>query len=335
MKVSKAAENRRLERLCDAVREPRLQIELPDRPLLAHGRRLTDTDLLAKLATIGVRLDQARLCKFAGQFPSAEALAIYFLKEDQADTTLPDAEDWTWISLTCLWERWCPEQPNFEHLDDCIQLGIKASEAFGPHAASAVWIHAWQAIEVLLDDFRFDSIQDLDECFAGTTSITQWLPMFLQALGRAGQDGIEWTALRVIVCQQAAQIHDESHRVDPDLATRLHLALAESQFELGNVDAAERSFVAASKLTLDPVACHEAWARQYAAPSRQRSLGKAEVVARRGVALAPVGRKAPLLGLLANICQQSGRPEEAHEFLQLLAIDQAAVTTLVVQSKAA
>ena len=40
----------------------------------------------------------------------------------------PLDEDWVWLALTVLWERWFPERPNFEQLDEAMQAGYAHSE---------------------------------------------------------------------------------------------------------------------------------------------------------------------------------------------------------------
>lgn len=323
MKVSKAAENRRLEQLHGHAVEPRLQVVAPDRPLLSYGEALADEQLLAKLAEYGVKIDRERLGKLVKQFPSAEAMTYWLLKEDHVAQVTPEVEDWCWISLTTLWLRWFPEHPNFERLDQWIQEGLAAQTKFGTAAACAIWMRAWQAIAVLLEAFRFDSIEDFDDCFSGTTGIEEWVPDFVDALGQAARDGVEWSALRMAVSEQALRLHEDLSHPDEILMTKLRLALAQSQFDLGNLELAERWFAEAARESAFPERCYEACARAFISKTAWRQLTKAEVAARRGLKVARPGSRVGLLTVLIEVCDSASRPEEAAVFRQQLAVEMA------------
>ena len=39
--------------------------------------------------------------------------------------------DWIWICLTALWQRWFPDKPSFESLDDKMQSGYELLPSHG------------------------------------------------------------------------------------------------------------------------------------------------------------------------------------------------------------
>lgn len=334
MTVSKAAENRRRESL-RTESEVRLQLAAPDRPCLAHGITLTDDDLLAKLAECGIKLNRERLSKLVKQFPSAESMTHWILKEDHVTEITAENEDWCWISLTVLWARWFPEHPNFERLDDWIQTGLIVQARLGTNAACAIWMRAWQSINVLLEAFRFDSIEDFDDCFAGTTGIEAWIPTFISALGRASKDGVEWAALRMAVSEQALRLHEDLHHRCPELMTQLRIALAEAHFALGNIVEAEKCFAEAAAHASKPELCYLACAQAFVAKTAWRQLTKGEVSARRGLKLARPGERAAYLQILIDICRSAERMEEVGAFEQQLALDSALRSSVETAARAA
>ena len=104
----------------------RRSLEKKGRPLLSHGRAMSDETLLAKLRGLGLDVDRERLLGTFSRFISAERMAKAMIAD--APSPIPDAQtDWVWIALTCLWERWRPDLANTEMLADSDRLsGIDA-----------------------------------------------------------------------------------------------------------------------------------------------------------------------------------------------------------------
>jgi hypothetical protein len=51
--------------------------------------------------------------------------------------------DWVWISLLALWQRWWPDRPGLELLDDKMQAGYARDAENDSHAAVVTWLDAW------------------------------------------------------------------------------------------------------------------------------------------------------------------------------------------------
>ena len=51
--------------------------------------------------------------------------------------------DWVWISLLALWQRWWPDRPGLELLDDKMQAGYTQDAEHDTHAAVVTWLDAW------------------------------------------------------------------------------------------------------------------------------------------------------------------------------------------------
>ena len=67
---------------------------------------MSDDDLLSKLHSLQFDIDRIRLLKMIPRFASAQDLSEVLFLENTSDIPML-MEDWVWIALTCLWERWC------------------------------------------------------------------------------------------------------------------------------------------------------------------------------------------------------------------------------------
>ena len=82
-----------------------------------------------------------------------------------AETDIPDTQvDWVWIATTCLWERWQPDLPNMEMVDDKMQAGYAALEAGDTLEACRLWLETWHAILDIIDRAEIASLDELIPC---------------------------------------------------------------------------------------------------------------------------------------------------------------------------
>jgi hypothetical protein len=128
MYMSHMALNRSVEKRAARDESYRRALEENCRPLLSHGRGMSDDELLAKLRQLGFDVERQGFVNGFANFISAEAMSKDMIAA--AGTNIPGVEvDWVWIATTCLWERWQPGVPNIEMVDDKMQAGYAASEA--------------------------------------------------------------------------------------------------------------------------------------------------------------------------------------------------------------
>ena len=66
--------------------------------------------------------------------------------------------DWVWISLLALWQRWWPDRPGLELLDDKMQAGYARDAENDAHAAVVTWLDAWSDVLRLCDATGISSI---------------------------------------------------------------------------------------------------------------------------------------------------------------------------------
>jgi hypothetical protein len=132
-----------MNRICeeDAAKNEtfRRKLERNQRVVLSNGRQKSEEELLEKLHSIGLKLKRHEFEGHAREFLSAQEMAesLYrTLSVEDKDS------DWLWICLTCLWERWLPERPSMEMIDDLMQNGYESlnSKTRLPPAKSG-WRH--------------------------------------------------------------------------------------------------------------------------------------------------------------------------------------------------
>jgi len=171
-----------LERIAQdaAAQDPGIQLTFDkmDRPFRSVARKMSDEQLLAKLKENGLELDRDGLLEINRLCVSAEAASIPLadnLPKWKAGKSIPDfRSDWLWIGISVLWERWFPDTPHFEMLDDVIREGYDF-QCKDTEACVAKWNKAWDMIEILADRIEAESIDEFDHLFSGTQTIGNWM----------------------------------------------------------------------------------------------------------------------------------------------------------------
>ncbi len=144
--------------------------------------------------------------------------------------------DWIWICLAALWQRWFPDIPCFELLDDKMQAGYDLLTFRLVVAACRIWLEAWSDVLRILDKAGMQSIEEFDDRFRGSESLFNWIQDLEDELWNAGLDDRQFLSARVAVCEEGLR----RFRTDDELLTEnRQRALAESYYELGEPDKAE------------------------------------------------------------------------------------------------
>ncbi len=134
------------------------------------------------------------------KFVSAEVMSSALV--DCAEAEIPDAEvDWVWIAITCLWERWQPNLPNMEMVDDKMQAGYAALNAGDTLQACRLWLETWRGILDIIDRAGMDSLDEFDDQFRGTQSVFNWVQDFESELHNAGMDEPRFLHERISLCE--------------------------------------------------------------------------------------------------------------------------------------
>lgn len=289
--------------------------EAAARPVRSQTKYLTDGDLLAKLHTFGIDLDRSSLESLCKGYLSAEEIARPFVQQRIAATKQDDLEsDWIWICLDALWQRWFPDRPSFEMLDDKIQEGYELIECRHVTAACRIWLEAWANVVQILDIAGIKSISEFDDRFRGTQCVFNWIQDFEIELWNAGLRDRKFLTARIAICEERLR----RFAAEDNLMTQnCRHALAESYFERG--DTAKADTLYREWLSIDPQWGRGwiGWSDCYQSTRTEfRNLHKAEELLRKGLAIAGVRDFQDLNERLANLYQEQGRVDEVKEIQQ-------------------
>jgi len=221
----------------ERARDARFRKQNADKVLRSDAQNLTDDDLLAKLWSFGIQLDRTALERLCREALSAEEMATPLLDQRTFHGRQAEMEsDWIWVCLTALWQRWFPDQPGFELLDDKIEAGYELQGPGRDVAACGIWLEAWTDVLGLLDKGGLTSIRAFDERFRGSQSLFNWIQDLEDALWNAGLEDRQFLTARIAVCEEGLR----RFPAEDDLMTEnRRRALAESYFELGETGKAE------------------------------------------------------------------------------------------------
>lgn len=286
--------------------------QVAPRPRRSDAKHLSDGELLAKLRSLGVEIDRPGLERLSEQALSAEEMAKPLVKRQAFQSRREELEsDWIWIGLATLWQRWFPDQPSFEMLDDKMQDGYDLLASKGAVAACRTWLEAWKDVLRLFTKSGLQSIAEFDERFRGTQSLFNWIQDLEQELWNAGLEDRQFLAARIQLCEEGLR----RFRSDDELMTEnWRRALAESYYELGETDKAETCY--RDWLKADPTWGWGwiGWSDCYRFTHTERQdLKRCEEILRQGLSIADVRDRADLVERLADLCEEQGRNEEAAE----------------------
>ena len=295
------------------VSDPNYRKQADGKSLRSDAKLLTDGELLAKLRSFGIDLDRPSLERLCDQTLSAEEIAKPLLGQCTFRSTREELEsDWIWICLAALWQRWFPDKPSFERLDDKMQAGYDLLASGGAAAACRLWLDAWTDVLRILDKTGFQSISAFDDRFRGSQSLFNWIQDLEGELWNAGLEDRQFLSARITVCEEGLR----RFRADDDLMTEnRRRALAESFYELGESDKAEALY--REWLNTDPRWGWGwiGWSDCYRFTRTElRDLNRSEQLLREGLSIAEVRDRPDLAERLADLYEEQGRDQEAKEF---------------------
>ena len=280
------------------------------KPLFSHVRALTDDALVEKLRQVGIPLDKNSYAEIAEHALSAEEIARTAVTDEvRARFRGPFDEDWVWLALAVLWERWFPQWPNFEQLDDQIQAGYALLKNNTPDTCER-WLAAWRDFLLMFDLGSFKTLAEFDGAFRGTQCVFNWANDLEMELGNAANRDAKWHERRIQFCEDFLRRFP-----DEDQLTRENMrrALAEATFGAG--DPAHGDALCEQWLKADPQWGWGwiGWADNYSlfATGSNRDEARAEALLKQGLSVPGVRDRDEILERLANLCAQQERHEEA------------------------
>ena len=313
--ISWAAVNRVAER--KKISDPKYREQLAGSPLLSDASALTDEELLKRLRSFGVDIDQTSLAKLCEKSLSTEQIAKSFVsKRVSVSREDEQTRNWIWICLTELWRRWFPDKPCFELLDEKMQDGYDLLKSGNAEAACSLWLCAWRNVVDIFDKTELRSVEEFDDLFRGSQFLSNWLQDLDMTLWNTGLKQRPLLTERISLCKLILQRFSQRNAgKDHDLTTgNWKRALAESYFEVGQTDKAEALY--REWLQNDPRWGWGwiGWSDCYffGQPSA-KDLEKSEKLLSEGLSIADVRDRLDLMERLVDVYEKQGQSEQAKE----------------------
>ena len=238
-----------IDRICqeeaDGKEDVRRELVRNGRPLRSSADPLSDDELLAKLRDFGLDVDRDGVERLCAGALSAEEVAGPIVDKLKLDDDM--TVNWVWISLLALWQRWWPDRPGLELLDDKMQAGYTQDAENDKHAAVVTWLDAWSDVLRLCDATGISSIEEFDDRFPLTQSLFNWSQDLEMALENAGRDNREIRQSLIEFCEESFR---RFPREDQLLTENRRRALGGAYFDAGMTEKAEELF--RSWLDADP-----------------------------------------------------------------------------------
>jgi hypothetical protein len=292
----------------ERAKDAKFRKQNADKVLRSDSKPLTDDELLAKLRSFDIELDRPSLERLCREALSAEEIATPLLDQRTFHGRRAEMEsDWIWVCLTALWQRWFPDQPCFELLDDKIEAGYDLESS----AACRIWLEAWGEVLGLLDKGGLKSIHAFDERFRGSQSLFNWIQDLEDALWNAGLEDRQFLTARIAVCEEGLRRFPAEDELMTENRRR---ALGETYFELGETGKAETLY--RDWLRADPRWGWGwiGWSDGYGFTRTQfQDWPRAERILREGLAVDQVRDRGDMLERLADVSEEQGRKGEAAE----------------------
>jgi tetratricopeptide (TPR) repeat protein len=294
---------------------------------LAHG--LKEEELLEKLGGCGWQLERDSLRQWSTSDGSAEEVIRRLIVQDRNQRTLPDHElIWVWAAIRVLWQRWLPETPSFEMLDELIAEGYDRRDTA---EGCGAWLKAWQILQQLGDRLQIHTLREFDERFEGTELLQNWVQDLEMALGDLArpEQSRDWFQRRIQFCESFLSRFSNE---DLSLIQNMRRALAESIWGIGENQRADELF----QRWLDENPRWSwgwiGWADCYLfAAANRRDLDRAEQILRRGLDIEGMDDREVFCERLEGVFEQQGRNDKVAEITAALAKIQAGAASTPVK----
>ncbi len=311
--ISYIAIKRMVEQRMAVDKKYRKAIKKSGRIILSDTRKMSDLELLEKLRSFNVRLDRETFSKLFMKFLSAEEMSEWIIRKQNLKFKGIE-DDWIWICLTILWERWFPDRPSMEMIDDRIQEGYEKQEKNDSAGACKIWLEVWKNILNIMDSRQMRSLNEFDDVFRGTQSLFNWVQDLEMELENAGRDEEKFFEDKILFCEEF--IHRFPHE-DSLVIENMKRAIAESYFEIGQPQKTETLFK--KWVEEDPKWGWGwiGWSDSYwLYHGESKNYERAEELLREGVSVKNVRDRNDLLERLESLYSETGREEEAKKIRQ-------------------
>lgn len=286
----------------------------PQFPTPEDAAEMTDAQLLAKLKSLGIDMDQKKMEKLCDKVLSAEDLAEPF--EEQFDDENEDKGfererqgDWIWLCFSELWKRWFPDKPCFEILHECITDGFRLRKQRDEAGSLQRWLAGWNIARRMMDAEDVP-IEQFHYEFRLENSLCEWVQDVSVSLRNASSDAPDMLPVEVQFYRDVLKRTKANHL---DLFVQnMRMNLAEALFDMGKVEEVDKLYE--EWLAKDP---HWgwgwiSWAYCYlGGRSVPENPEKVQKLLEEGLAVKSVRNRLDVLEKMAEFFDAQGRKVEA------------------------
>jgi len=309
MDISIIVINRMLENSIKEGKTSATVLKNKGKMVLSDVRKMEDKVIIDRLNSLGVHIEKAGFSESIRKYPSSEAFYIWLMDAKKLKLKGMD-EDFLWMGLTVLWERWFPETPNFEMLDDKICSGYMLLEKGKPEEACNLWWDAWKDIIYLMKQHNISGMNAFDKKFRGTQSVFNWASDFDMELHNAGINDASFTQKRIDFCSEYIKRSEDKQQLN---IQNMKIAIAESYIKLGRQNEGDALFE--SYLKDDPqwgwgwIGWSDCYWIFYG--NKYNDNEKAEAILKKALSIKGLRDREDVLERLMNFYSDNDRNEEA------------------------
>ncbi len=294
--------------------------------VLTEMRQLSDEQILAKLRDLGAEWNIGDLTpeSFREAVTGSGGIqSVYSFLREFGDFEVSDEPDDKVAALVfVLWERWLPEEPFTEQLQELAGRAKKALEDKNFEASVESWTPFWAKVLDSFKRFEIPGIDEVDMVFELDCLMYENLECFEEALFEAGKiDAKYW--------QQLVQLADD---LSPYLTDALDLELewgfrkARALFGLGNADACDQLIEELIDNCSNTPTTWVQWAEIYEGQvTGSPNWERAEAIIRRGMEIEGHEKSLTLLCHLRVILEGAGDASRLAEIQQRISAEEEAI----------
>lgn len=315
MDISFIALNRIFEEHMAKDRKVFDEIHAKGSAVVSFGRKLSDDELLQKLGLMGVVCDRETFSELCKGFLSAEELSTHLIRKRGLE--LNDLEDdWLWVCLTILWERWSPDHPSLEMIDDTMQEGYRRVEENDAPGAVEIWLRAWKDILAIMGSRGMKTLPEFDAVFRGSQCMFNWVQdLETELLNSCWETGAHCDD-RIRFCREVIELVPE----DDLMIENMRRGIGDSYVRLGNMQKVDALFDAWLKSDPQWGWGWIGWSDGYGLFTRgENNYLRAEEILKQGLAVSEVRDRIDIQDRLMRLYQELGRDGESEKIRRDLA----------------
>lgn len=238
---------------------PQFDVRVPGEQWeLREVRDLPTGEIVEKLDGFGIEITKPVFREEAEEFYSASDLADQWFEQRDVAATGHD-EDFVWMAAIVLWERWMPDEPNIERINDLIRESTDLIEQRQLKEGCEKRLQMWEMLTELLPE-NITSISKADDEYARAYSFTKVCMNLEMELGNAAVNDPDLYKPRIEFCREFLDRFPDS---SISICQNMRHAIAESLAGLGRIKESEQEFQAIIDEHPDDVWAYVKWGDIY------------------------------------------------------------------------